>query len=578
VSVVTDSSKPSTDCHSKFKIAACQKGHAYLTSHRACYVDDEDPRNCSLAVDLKDVERHEYQAGFLRSSAKVTLHPKPPKRGYGTLRQHIATPAVQRVASSSSPVSRTPSPFPEAQVRASTPQLDRGTWICTICSFPNPVPSNFDPTIATQAFPLPPCLTCGIKPEYPHVLKAAITANSKRGPALASSSSLLPGQTIQNGLSAHPVPQDSITCPRCTFHNHPSLQNCEICGADLPRSGISASQPDRPTSPGPEIANLNLDDESYQSIKFSFRAGGDKMFYERLKNAMVQRKWLLQQAPPVPRPDQDTRSTTPDIPGSPTTKSQSTSVGIAGLERRGLATRRNNEVVLGSAFEDLEALMASAKDIVALAEKFAHESGTGSSNPLLTESASAMGIMTTKAISGESSNAVYINGLSRDLAEYVTDPKAGILRDNGGIIALVDFWALVNGARNGFELISPADFHQAAVAWEHLNLPVRLREFRSGLLVVQARDWTDEKAINQITSWLKSLQVSPPEEPPAWDWMAFGCGVTAQEAASRFGWKIGVATEELEMAEEKGAVCREEGIEGLKFWLNFLVDTDDDLE
>lgn len=247
-------------------------------------------------------------------------------------------------------------------------------------------------------------------------------------------------------------------------------------------------------------------------------------------------------------------------------------MGIAGLEARGLQSRRNNEAVLGSAFEDLEALMSSAKDIVALAEKFASESGSGSTNPVLSESATALGMIATKDISGNSSNTLYITELSRNLAEYVTDEKRGILRSNGGIIGLVDLWAVVNRARNGVELISPTDFHQAAAAWDQLGLPVRLRQFRSGLLVVQPRDWTDERVLTQITGWLKSLQQSPPEEPTAWDWLTFGCGVTAQEAASRFGWSIGVATEELEMAEERGVVCREEGIEGLKFWLNFLLD------
>lgn len=548
-------------------------------------MDDEDPRNHSLAVDLKDIERHESQAGFLRSSAKITLYPKPVKRGYGTLRQHSGalTTVAQRVASASSPVSRAPSPFPDGPARVASPQLDRGTWICTICAFSNPVPSNFDPTIATEAFPLPLCLTCGIKPEFSHVLKAAIAANAKRAAAGASLVVPLSASAGSHAPVAAPGASDrqSITCPRCTFHNHPSLLNCEMCGADLPRAASAANSvpPERPASPGPEIADLNLDaDHSEQSIKLSFRAGGDKAFYERLKNALIQRKWLLQQAPPVPRPDQDTRSSTPDLTSSPASRSQSISVGIAGLEQRGLQSRRNNEVVLGSAFGDLEALMASAKDIVALAEKFAQESGNESSNPLLSESASAMGMVATKDISGESSNSLYINELARNLAEYVSDERRGVLRANGGIVSLVDLWAMVNRARNGVELISPADFHQATVAWERLNLPVRLREFRSGLLVVQSKEWTDEKVLSQITAWLKSLQASPPEDATAWDWTAFGCGVTAQEAASRFGWSLGVATEELEMAEEKGVLCREEGIEGLKFWLNFLVDIEPDEE
>ena len=65
---------------------------------------------------------------------------------------------------------------------------------------------------------------------------------------------------------------------------------------------------------------------------------------------------------------------------------------------------------------------------------------------------------------------------------------------------------------------------------------------------------------------------------PANEWgrEAFGRGITAQEAAQRFGWSVGVASEELEMAEEKGALCREEGVEGLRFWENWIVDDDTD--
>ncbi len=59
-----------------------------------------------------------------------------------------------------------------------------------------------------------------------------------------------------------------------------------------------------------------------------------------------------------------------------------------------------------------------------------------------------------------------------------------------------------------------------------------------------------------------------------WDWSTHGFGVTAQQAAAKFGWSLGVAVEELEMAEERGALCREEGVEGLKFWLNFLLENE----
>ncbi|RMZ92553.1 hypothetical protein DV736_g230, partial [Chaetothyriales sp. CBS 134916] len=559
----------------KYKISTCQKGHVYLTSHRACYVDDLDARNNSLSVDLKDVEQHEYQAGFLRSSAKVTLQPKVLKRGFGSLRHHAGVGAVSPdlAYSASSPVSRVPSPFKAAPVRASSPQVDKGAWVCNICSFSNPVPSNFDATIANHSFPLPPCLTCGIKPEFSHVLKAAITADSQRAAASKPVPPVPEARPSTRGASNSGRTSKVIYCPRCTFGNHPSMRVCEICGAPLPvydKCLESALQ--RAVSPGPEIARLELDDNVPNvSIKFSFRGGGDKVFCEKLKNAMIQRKWLVHNAPPIPRAEAG--GSTPGSGGTtPTKQAQSTSVGIAGLEERGLLARRNDQAVLGSAFEDLEALMASAKDIVALAERFAAEAGQDKSDSVLSEGATALGMMATKDRVGDGSNTLYINELSRNLAEYVTDEKRGILRANGGIVALIDLWAMVNRARNGVELISPTDFHLAAEAWARLNLPLRLRAFRSGLLVVQGPDWTDEKSINQLTGWLRALQrVLPPEETPAWDWASFGRGVTAQEAASQFGWSVGVASEELEMAEEKGALCREEGIEGLNGFLALAV-------
>jgi hypothetical protein len=44
----------------KYKIPDYQNGSVYLTSHRICYVDNEDPRKNSIAIDLKDVDRYEF--------------------------------------------------------------------------------------------------------------------------------------------------------------------------------------------------------------------------------------------------------------------------------------------------------------------------------------------------------------------------------------------------------------------------------------------------------------------------------------------------------------------------------------
>lgn len=239
--------------------------------------------------------------------------------------------------------------------------------------------------------------------------------------------------------------------------------------------------------------------------------------------------------------------------------------------------RKNNELMIGDAFEDLESLMSSAKEIVALAEQFARQgSGLGGDAALEASSlVNQLGLVTTKDIvGGGSSETLYLSELSRNLAEFLTDDARGVLKRAGGVISLVDLWATFNRARGGVELVSPRDFEKAAVMWEKLKLPVRLRKFRSGVMVVQSHDRTDETTIAALLAWLNDLHEFPPEKDVPWDWHEFGLGVTAQDAAQRFGWSIGVAEEELEMAEERGVVCREEGIEGLKFWKNHI-DTGD---
>ncbi|KAI8949050.1 Vps36-domain-containing protein [Xylaria longipes] len=563
----------------KYKLPNQQCGQVYLTSHRICYVDTQEPRKYSVALDLKDVERYEFYAGFLKSSAKVTLIPKPAKRA------SLQSRAIAAAAATSS------SPLPTSDSLLRSPpsnhsQASTATWVCTICSFPNPVPSNFDPTTATAHTPLPPCLACGIKPALTEVLKASISnvasRQSKPGPnSIGSLNSL----QISSPPRDKAIDGEGFQCPRCTFSNHPSLLSCEICGAPLISKDVPAAVtqlPPRIDSPGPTlkmggVAGL----ENPESVKVSFRNGGEKIFYERLKGAMTQRKWLLHEAPPVPTSSMANGGGETDfISRSNSSSQRKKAAGIAGLEQMGLDRRKNNERMIGSSFEDLEALMASAKEIIALAESFSRQVGTGTdsatteANALLAESASQLGLVTTKDIvggrSGSGAESLYLSELSRNVAEFLTDDARGVLKKAGGIMSLVDLWAMFNRARGGVELVSPNDFEKAAQLWEKLKLPVRLRTFKSGVMVVQSRDRTDETTIRSLLAWLRDLHEIPPDRDVHWDWRMFGRGVTAHDVAERFGWSIGVAEEELEMAEERGVLCREEGLEGLKFWENFI--------
>ncbi|KAI9865115.1 MAG: hypothetical protein M1813_002435 [Trichoglossum hirsutum] len=548
-----------------------------------------------------------FQAGFLKSSPKITLHFKPPRRTSALL-------GIPSRSGASSPLSRTGTPVSPLPPSPTSQPASTATWICPICSFSNSVPSNFDVALANANTPLPPCLACGIKPPLARVVKAAVSSAAGRPVPVATSQPAQPAQTLlessyarsdtdcdgdHDEASAGSVRSTAtFQCPRCTFRNHPSLLSCEICGASLVSSSVpahllAAAELHRSESPGPSLNTLGVNgNDAAESIKFSFRAGGEKIFYERLKGAMVQRKWLLQNAPPIPKPN---RLSPSDASASEsagreelqTPLERKKVVGIAGLERRGVDMRKNNELVIGNAFEDLEALMGSAKDVVALAESFASKLNTAAggstagaeANAVLSESTAALGLVTTKdmlAGTGSAAESLYLSELARNLAEFLTDDARGVLKKEGGIMSLVDLWAVFNRARGGVELVSPMDFEKATGLWEKLKLPVRLRRFRSGLLVVQGHEWTDEKTIASLLDWLRELHWAPGgyagDLESHWEMELFGRGVTAQEAAEKFGWSVGVASEELEMAEERGALCRDEGVEGVLFWENWIVD------
>jgi ESCRT-II complex subunit VPS36 len=49
-----------TNIDRKFKIPDHQNGQVYLTSHRICYVDNDDPRKNSAAIELKEVDRVDF--------------------------------------------------------------------------------------------------------------------------------------------------------------------------------------------------------------------------------------------------------------------------------------------------------------------------------------------------------------------------------------------------------------------------------------------------------------------------------------------------------------------------------------
>ncbi|XP_057830301.2 vacuolar protein sorting-associated protein 36 isoform X3 [Cryptomeria japonica] len=142
------------------------------------------------------------------------------------------------------------------------------------------------------------------------------------------------------------------------------------------------------------------------------------------------------------------------------------------------------------------------------------------------------------------------------LADFVKIP----LERAGGMIALVDVYCMFNRAR-GTELISPEDLLRACAIWERLNVSVILRRFESGVMVIQSKAQSDAEVFARITD----LVVKPE---------AFQTGVGASEAARTLGVAPALAKEYLLTAESKGFLCRDDGPDGLRFYINFFKEVD----
>lgn len=92
-------------------------------------------------------------------------------------------------------------------------------------------------------------------------------------------------------------------------------------------------------------------------------------------------------------------------------------------------------------------------------------------------------------------------------------------------------------------------------------MPIRLRTLKSGRKVVVNRYWASPQ--DRLASWISKL------EP----WRQHS-GVNALDVTQNFGWSILIATEELELGEENGLLCRDESLSGTQYFLNLLSTTE----
>lgn len=214
----------------------------HLTTHRILYLDAAAPHASSLSLPLALVRQTEFWAGFLKSSAKITLL-------LGDAGEPVRGATVDDDARE----------FADEQA----PTGGAG-WVCRVCGMKN--------------VRGPKCTLCGVAKDP----AGSTTPSRSATPTLRPTSSARPTPT-----PSPPPPTTTdrrIACPTCTFLNHPSMGACEVCDSPL-SSTVPSTRSSTPAPPPPATG------DAAPFVRLSFRKGGEKPFYAALKTALQEKKW-----------------------------------------------------------------------------------------------------------------------------------------------------------------------------------------------------------------------------------------------------------------------------------------------
>ncbi|XP_067841979.1 vacuolar protein-sorting-associated protein 36 isoform X2 [Heptranchias perlo] len=233
-------------------------------------------------------------------------------------------------------------------------------------------------------------------------------------------------------------------------------------------------------------------------------------------------------------------------------------VGIVGIERKLEEKRKETDKNISEAFEDLSKLMAKAKEMVDLskliANKIKDKQGDISEDETIRFKSYllSMGIANPVTRETHGSGTHYHMQLAKQLAGMLQAP----LEEQGGMVALTDVYCLTNRAR-GMELLSPEDLVNACKMFEALRLPMRLRIFDSGVMVVQLQSHNEDE---MIASALETVSEK-----------GF---LSSEEYAKLVGISVLLAKERLLLAEKFGHLCRDDSVESLRFYPNLFLTQD----
>ncbi|XP_037036984.1 vacuolar protein-sorting-associated protein 36 [Bradysia coprophila] len=300
------------------------------------------------------------------------------------------------------------------------------------------------------------------------------------------------------------------------------------------RTILHLSLPERDKTPGPSNSS------SANFIKLSGRNGMDEEFVKSLKETVSAKVWQTAVS------NQTASAANTKVPRI------KLRTGIVGIERNLQEKQKQTDDSIQLAFQDLNKLMKMAKEMVGLSAlistKIRERQGDISEDETVRFKSYLMslGIDDPVTRDGYQSNSEYYTNLSRQICQIMLDP----ITEAGGMMSLADVYCRVNRAR-GLELLSPEDLLNACKV---MSGPVKLRQFPSGAMVLQLESH-DEEAVAVATTEIVEEKKS----------------MSVEELARILSISMILAQERLLIAERAGNLCRDESMEGLRFYPNLFL-------
>lgn len=277
-------------------------------------------------------------------------------------------------------------------------------------------------------------------------------------------------------------------------------------------------------------------------VRIGFGKHGDTEFYTKLIESLKNRAWerISQTAT-----QSSARPQVPRIKGA----------GIVGIERK--IQQKHNEASqnISVAFQDLTKLMDKAKEMVQLSQSISTKIKDKQGDISEDETIKFKSYLLSLGIPNPVTKETHGTGTHyhMQLARELSDSLMGELRKRDGIILLSDAYCMINRAR-GLEMVSPDDMINACRMFESMKLPMRMKTYDSGVTVIQLETHSEEKSVSQTVDLVSDSE-----------------SLTAQQLANLIEMSVFLAKERLVLAEKMGKLCRDESVEGLRFFVNKFV-------